>query len=237
MNNEEYEDFEQVYIVSDREEFENNPERSRPQPQKRETDHSQFQKRANDVSQSQGSGFSGIIVFAIVVVVFVVLLSTLLSSNMIGIRYKDMAIPLILGTLMFAYVAFSMCISSLPDQPKIDHKRYEGSVRQMKKRAKFDNLNQPRSSLLNKGSNISNKPPVVDHSLSGEKQYQTEAEVNNKKIAEIELAVEALVRLGFGAKKAKDWVIRGFSAGIETSDTQGLIKFALSSGASIKRSK
>jgi hypothetical protein len=50
---------------------------------------------------------------------------------------------------------------------------------------------------------------------------------------DIELAVEALCRLGLGKRKASEWVTRGIDCGILSSDTQKLIKFALSRGATI----
>ena len=57
-----------------------------------------------------------------------------------------------------------------------------------------------------------------------------DAEQIQKDKDDIELAVEALVRLGLGKRKAIDWVSRAMKAGTKPSETQRLVKFALSRG-------
>lgn len=69
-----------------------------------------------------------------------------------------------------------------------------------------------------------------DYENSAEYQID-EAVVAQKMRDDIDLAIEALGRLGYGKRKAADWVNRAVSSGIDTGNTQGIIKFVLTKGA------
>lgn len=81
-----------------------------------------------------------------------------------------------------------------------------------KKKKKFNNVDEYKNSIEFKIDEAAKKKQTAD---------------------DIELAVEALCRLGLGKRKASEWVTRGIDCGILSSDTQKLIKFALSRGATV----
>lgn len=86
------------------------------------------------------------------------------------------------------------------------------SISSRKKKKKFNNVDEYKNSIEFKIDEAAKKKQTAD---------------------DIELAVEALCRLGLGKRKASEWVTRGIDCGILSSDTQKLIKFALSRGATI----
>lgn len=70
---------------------------------------------------------------------------------------------------------------------------------------------------------------ITEHNNSVQRKL-VQVDKERERSDNIELAVEALVRLGFKYKKAMDWVSRGLDSGIEHSDTQKLVKYALGRG-------
>lgn len=224
MRNEYDDDFEQVYTVSDTEESGGSG--------------------GSEVLNSRGSlpilVCIGLVVF--LPLAFIALIASTIAKSCSGIVYGDIAVPLMFGTILISMFAINKYASSakLPsgsDEPMPTHKS--------KKKKKFKNIDEHRGYLRAKGYDIDNDPRFQCFSTPAQRAEADRADaernkpkIDKKKVAdEIELAIEALNRLGFGTNKAKDWVTRGISAGIETSDTQALIKFALSRGASLKSNK
>lgn len=95
-------------------------------------------------------------------------------------------------------------------------------------------------SLVLKHNRIANNPNKKRKKFNNIEEYKNsnqfkidEAHKEREKNDNIELAVEALLRLGFAKKKAVDWVGRGIASGIQHSDTQRLVKYALGRGTII----
>jgi hypothetical protein len=86
----------------------------------------------------------------------------------------------------------------------------------------------PRSNSNNR--NRAKKKAMLWYTLEKDMSEEDKSKAND----DVELVVNALVKLGLGKRKAIDWVNRGISQGIETSNIQGLIMYAISSGASLQ---
>lgn len=94
-----------------------------------------------------------------------------------------------------------------------------------KKRKKFNSLAEYRNSDEGRISQVAQEARGATL-VTQASQHQIQKDNDD-----IELAVEALVRLGLGKRKAIDWVSRGIKSGIAPSETQKLVRFALSRGS------
>jgi Holliday junction resolvasome RuvABC DNA-binding subunit len=82
-----------------------------------------------------------------------------------------------------------------------------------------------------KGNKINQKKfnNLTEYKNSAE--FKIDEAAKEKQLSDdIELAVEALCRLGVGKRTANEWVDIGIKSGIQSSDTQSLVKFALRRG-------
>lgn len=225
MNNQENEDFEQVFTIGENEDFRVEGEGNILNSPSTAT-----------ASNSSPNSLPILVAFALVVflpLAFIALISAAIVQSTTGIRYGDIAIPLTIGTVLVCYIAVNVYAKSatttatpppLPSTPTLSNYRATNG----KKKKKFKNIQEHRMYLEEHGYDV-DSDPRFQNTASQEPPVQ----INKKKVAdEVELAVDALIKLGFGFKKAQDWVMRGITDGILTSDTQGLIRYALSKGAS-----
>jgi hypothetical protein len=193
MNNEEYDDFEQVNVVSD-EEPSNYPE---------------------IVSSKSKDAFPAI--FALAIYLLIPLSIGMFISVVITQFFKGKGVylfdilPIVMPICLILF--FVLVFSSKPVESPEAKNENVVTLPPQRKKSKKKKLKKTSSQYTYEGLD------AVEYA-------------NN-----IELAVSALKKLGIGNTYARSWVSRGLSAGIKSSDTQALVKFGLSGGASIHNGK
>ena len=247
MNNQENEDFAQVFTTGENEDF----QQVFVIGENEDFDEQVFTVGENEGFRANGEGsvlnttansslnsLPILIALALVVflpITFIIFVASPIIASITGIFHGDLVLPLSLGCVLVAYIAMNICANSSTNTATPPPLPTTSSISNdtKGKKKKFKNLQEHRMYLKNMGHDVDNDPRF-QNCVDKEQPAQT----NNKKVAdEIELAVDALIKLGFGFKKAKDWVMRGIADGISTSDTQSLIKYALSRGASHQNRK
>lgn len=219
MNNQENDDYEQVFTIGEEENFKVEGEGS--------------------ILNSPPNSLPILVAFALVVflpLAFIALISSVIVQSTTGIRYGDIAVPLSIGAVLVCYIAVNVYAKSastaatpppLPTQSTSSNYRATSGK---KKKKKFKNIQEHRMYLEEQGYDVDSDPRFQNGA-----GLPPPPQIVKKKLAdEVELAVDALVKLGFGVKKAQDWIMRGITDGIPTSDAQGLIRYALSRGASLQ---
>jgi hypothetical protein len=164
---------------------------------------------------SSGSG-TGIIVSLLLVLFVPLALICLICSSIErggGWSFGDTAIPLM------AFVILSVLLSIMYITPP-----YEGSSNE-------EPQGIPSAMGIRKNKRKGARKNMLWYTL----EKGMSEEEKNKANDDIELAIEALVKLGFGKRKAIEWVNRGVEDRIEPSNTQGLVVFALTRGARRKQ--
>ena len=179
-------------------------------------DDSDSNNGGQQVASASESGTS--IIVSLLLVLFAPLALICLICSSIerggGWSFGDTAVPLM------AFVILSLLLSLMYITPP-----YEGSSNE-----------EPQGIPSARGSRKNSRKGARKSMLWYTLEKDMSEEEKNKANDDVELAVEALVKIGLAKRKAIDWVNRGISEGVETSNIQGLVKYALSRGVSIQNS-
>lgn len=189
MNNQEYEDFEQVYAVDESDDFSNG---------------------GGNLIHSKSGEMHPFLCLALLLALplfFCALIASEVAKSTC-LNYGEVFLPL----AGISFLGIYFWIRTAPSVENSDSEQYSVS----------QNLNTKKRN---------NKKHMLPYAIG---KHMSESE-RNKANDDIELAIEALVKLGFGKRKAVEWVNRGVEDRIEPSNTQGLVVFALTRGASRKQ--
>lgn len=183
-------------------------------------DYADFNIEGNCTIPPDSDGFNAAFVFALLLFVPMALTAFFASfiSRLLNISFGDIGVPLLIATalIVFLFLLFSSRTgggvstqNSKQNQPRIQNRKRQS--RRSRSSKKFNNIEEYENS------------PEFD---------EDEAEKTQAYNDDIELAVDALLRLKYGTKgKCKDWVERGIKSGILSNQTDRLVKYALTRGA------
>lgn len=236
MNNNNDYDYEQVFIVSDTDDFNSN-NRTEPVEHHYGCNYNKNSASVKDANDATGFIFIGLIIF--LPMAMIAFFGSLIAK-MNDLSFSVTGVPFMCAYLLvIMYVIGKMFQSKNIKEREVARATANARIRSKSKKvqkiAGYQHLPPPLPvpPPLPMGPSIPlpPPPPLPESIIEREKAEKEKKEEEQKKNDDIELAVEALVRLGFGIRKAKEWIGRGVESGILESDTQGLIKFALKRGA------
>ena len=231
MNNEDYD--EQVFTVSDADDASGDCWKPFKNGQNKTERHYDSNYVSNYDSSRDGGVLKAIMGF------FAIGLSATLFIILISLFFGKITTSIVVATLCVIALFFILFFRGFAPQNNSRNQNISLNVNKNKSKRikKYNNVQEYKMSSEYKNSN--------EYKLEEMKRKQEEAKrIAEERLAqeelqksarkqkdEIELAVEALVRLGFGSKRATEWVMRGIESGISSSETQKLIKYALNRGA------
>ena len=207
-------DYEQVFIVNDTDEsFSENKGGSRT-----EYFHAESSGDGDIVSKSYVNNLTNLLGF-IAIISSIAIFSCVFFSSILNLKkyevYQFCFIAVLCVILVF--FLFSGCRDSDTNHTSIEREIVQTRRKRGKPKKKFNTLQEYRASNQFRRD----KAEADAKKTNEEKQSQRKSE-------DIELAVKALISLGFKIKRATDLVSRGLDSGIHHSDTQNLVRYALS---------
>lgn len=212
MNQDSDSDYEQVFIINDTDDCsgdQHKPFKS-GNDSKRSDDYYKPKQSDINVAKSTFSGFAIFVSALFAVVLVATIIGSIFNLDITKLAIVMFFVPLLIVLLMLgnrddsAYIAERNAMSTTSQSRRV-------------KKKKFNNLQEYRAS----SDFQQDKAEIASKQTNEEKKSQQDRD-------DIDVAIKALVSLGFKIKRATDLVSRGLDSGIVPRETQMLVRYALS---------